>query len=106
MASIASFSVTPKVAQAATGENVRPVILPIIEICAAGALWMFQSRFAETSRHGGGGQFHAFSMRVMRRCFSLISPSLPVSTVPCTVSDSISRISSRNARNSGECPAQ
>src|SRR5215212_3741455 len=64
IASTASFVATPNEAQAATGANDCPTILPIIEICAAGMLEMFQRRFGETDAHGSSGQPH---FRLSRR---------------------------------------
>ena len=89
-------------AQAATGANARPVMYPSIEICDAGELWMFQSRLGETSCQGGLGAPHLRCRRWRRRCFSLISAILPVSTGPSTDSPSISRSSARNSPSSGE----
>src|SRR2546428_13522315 len=66
MASTAIFTATPNEAQAATGANAGPTILPIMEICAAGVLEMFQSRFGETAAHGPLGQSHfLFSARIL-----------------------------------------
>src|SRR3989304_1166745 len=100
IASIASLSETPKVEQAATGAKARPVILPSIEICAAGVLWMFQITLAETERQGGLGASHFFCKRVKRRCFSLIRLSLPLAPSPSTASDSISISSPRYSLSS------
>src|ERR1043166_2174287 len=58
MAASASFAATPNDAQAATGASEGPTIFPIIEICAAGMLAMFQRRFGETAAHGSLGQPH------------------------------------------------
>src|SRR5713226_8179219 len=66
MASTAIFTATPNEAQAATGANAGPTILPIMEICAAGMLEMFQSRLGETAAHGSSGQPHfLFSARIL-----------------------------------------
>src|SRR5215212_3276586 len=69
----------PNEAQAATGAKAGPTILPIIEICAAGMLAMFQSRFAETLAHGSLGQPHfLLSARILfsfwRMVVSLAEP--------------------------------
>src|SRR5829696_5888146 len=79
MASAAIFAATPNEAQAATGAYAGPTILPIIEICAAGMLAMFQSRFGETLDHGSLGQPHfLFSARILfsfwRMVVSLAEP--------------------------------
>src|SRR6266508_3303621 len=58
IASAAIFAATPNEAHAATGATAGPLILPIIEICAAGMLGMFHSRFGETAAHGSWGQPH------------------------------------------------
>src|SRR5438105_662217 len=58
MASTAILSATPNEAQAATGANAGPTILPIMEICDAGMFAMFQSKFGETLAHGSSGQPH------------------------------------------------
>src|SRR6476469_9867435 len=58
MASTAIFAATPKDAHAATGANAGPLILPIIEICAAGMLAMFHRRLGDTAAHGSSGQSH------------------------------------------------
>src|ERR1700682_5803680 len=64
MASMAIFRATPNDAHAATGANAGPLILPIMEICEAGMLAMFQRRFGETEAHGSGGHSHfLFSVR-------------------------------------------
>ncbi len=65
MASIAILRATPNDAQAAIGANEGPLILPIMEICEAGMLAMFHSRFGETEAHGSGGHSHfLFSTRI------------------------------------------
>src|SRR5436190_14932043 len=79
MASTAIFTATPKEAQAATGANAGPTILPIMEICAAGMLAMFQSRLGETEAHGSSGQPHfRLSARILfsfcRMVVSLLDP--------------------------------
>src|SRR5919202_6902740 len=66
IASAAILAATPNEAHAATGANAGPLILPIIEICAAGMFAMFQSRFGETAAHGSSGQPHfRFSARIL-----------------------------------------
>ena len=63
MASKASLRHTPKVEQAATGAHAGPVMRPSMEICEAGVLGMFQTRFADTARQGGVGQAQRCSSR-------------------------------------------
>src|SRR6266540_2352911 len=58
IASKAIFAATPNDAHAATGAIAGPTIFPIIEICAAGTLEMFQSKFGETLAQGSAGQAH------------------------------------------------
>src|SRR5712691_5081803 len=66
MTSAAILAATPKEAHAATGANAGPMILPIIEICAAGMLAMFHRRFGDTAAHGSSGQRHLrFSARIL-----------------------------------------
>src|SRR5436190_17051272 len=66
MASAAIFAAMPNDAHAATGAKAGPVILPIIDTCAAAMLAMFHSRFGETLAHGSGGQPHfRFSARIL-----------------------------------------
>src|SRR5438046_380528 len=66
MASAAIFAAMPNEAHAATGANAGPVILPIMEICAAGMLAMFHSRLGETLAHGSSGQPHfLFRARIL-----------------------------------------
>src|SRR2546421_11988888 len=66
MASAAILAATPNEAQAATGAKAGPVILPIIDTCAAGMLAMFHSRFGETLAHGSLGHPHfRFSARIL-----------------------------------------
>src|SRR5215813_614984 len=66
MASAAIFAAMPNDAHAATGANAGPVILPIIDTCAAGMLAMFHSRFGETADHGSSGLPHfLFSARIL-----------------------------------------
>src|SRR5882724_5144560 len=79
MASAAILAATPNEAQAATGANAGPVILPIIETCAAAMLAMFHSRFGETAAHGSWGHPHLrFSARILcsfwRMVDSLVDP--------------------------------
>ena len=69
IASSAIFAATPNDAHAATGAKAGPTILPIIEICAAGMLAMFQSRFGETAAHGSSGQPHFLFSARMRFSF-------------------------------------
>src|SRR5581483_10410732 len=69
MASTAILIATPNDAHAATGAMAGPTILPIIEICAAGMLAMFQSRFGETLAHGSSGQPHFLLSARMRLSF-------------------------------------
>src|SRR5439155_27338173 len=64
--SAAILAATPNDAHAATGANAGPLILPIIEICAAGMFAMFQRRFGETAAHGSSGHPHLrFSARIL-----------------------------------------
>src|ERR1051325_11917342 len=56
MASTASFVAMPNDAHAPTGANAVPTMRPHIEICDAGVLEMFHSRFGETLAHGSSGQ--------------------------------------------------
>src|ERR1051325_7698727 len=66
IASAAIFAAMPNDAQAATGANARPVILPIIDSCAAAMLAMFHRRFGDTAAHGSSGQPHfRFSARIL-----------------------------------------
>src|ERR1041385_4617076 len=66
MASTASFAAMPNDAHAPTGANAVPTMRPHIEICDAGMLWMFHSRFGETLAHGSSGQPHLrFSARTL-----------------------------------------
>src|SRR5258707_3508682 len=68
MASMAIFRATPNDAQAAIGANEGPLILPIMEICDAGMLAMFHSRFGETQAHGSEGHSHfLFRARIRLR---------------------------------------
>ena len=96
MASIPSFRQTPKVEQAATGAKARPVMCPIIEICAAGVFQMFQTRLDDTDCQGGVGVFHFSCRERRRRCFSFITLTLLLSISPSwTFSPSISASSRR-----------
>src|SRR5262245_2721706 len=79
IASAAIFAAMPNDAHAATGAYAGPVILPIIEICAAGMLAMFHSRFGDTADHGSSGHPHfLFSARTLfsfwRMVVSLADP--------------------------------
>src|SRR2546421_12808790 len=73
MASAAILAATPNEAQAATGANAGPVILPIIDTCAAAMLAMFHSRFGETAAHGSWGHPH---FRVSARVFCRFWPTV------------------------------
>src|SRR5436190_2736666 len=67
--SSAIFAATPNEAHAATGANAGPTIFPSMEICAAGMLAMFQSRFADTLAHGSSGHPHFLFSARMRLSF-------------------------------------
>src|SRR5207253_11101109 len=58
IASTAIFAAMPNEAHAATGAKAGPLILPIIDTCAAGMFAMFHSSFGETDAHGSAGQPH------------------------------------------------
>src|SRR5436309_1727457 len=75
MASAAIFAAMPNEAHAATGAKAGPVILPIMEICAAGMLAMFHSRFGETLAHGSLGQPHFLFSALIRFSFCRIDDS-------------------------------
>ena len=87
IASVASFTATPKDAQAATGAMAGPLIFPIIETCAAGMLAMFQSRLGETEAHGSPGQPHFLLSARIRLSFWRMLPSLAVPDDSGTGSD-------------------
>src|SRR5438128_1167281 len=79
MESRAIFSAMPNDAHAAMGANAGPLILPIIEICEAGMLEMFHSRFVDTEAHGSSGQAHLrFSARILLSFWRMVdSLALP-----------------------------
>ena len=101
MASIPSFSATPKVEQAATGAKASPVILPSIEICAAGVLWMFHTTSAETS-HGASGAPHCCCSLPRAASRARMTCILPLSTLPVMPVFSISASAARYCASSGE----
>src|SRR5947208_12702484 len=68
-ASLAILCATPYAAHAATGAKAGPTHFSIIEICAAGMLAMFQSRFGDTLAHGSSGQPHFLLSARMRFSF-------------------------------------
>src|SRR5512135_2412586 len=76
IASTAIFVAMPNDAQAAIGANAGPVIRPNIEICDAGMLAMFQSRFGETLAHGSSGQPQLRLSCRTRLSFCRMLPSL------------------------------
>src|SRR5205085_9003794 len=83
----------PNDAHAAIGAYDGPLMRPIIEICAAGMLAMFQSKFAETADHGSSGQPHFLFSARMRFSFCRIVPSFPETADGGTGSDCTSAAS-------------
>ena len=75
IASTAIFAAMPNDAHAAIGANAGPVILPSIEICAAGMLEMFHNRFGDTLAHGSSGHPHFLLSARMRFNFWRIDES-------------------------------
>src|SRR5688500_16203927 len=96
----------PNEAQAATGANAGPTILPSIDTCAAGMLAMFQSRFGETAAHGSSGQpYFLFSARFLLS-FCRIEESFADPEEGGTGSACTSRASARYCASASLFPAQ
>src|SRR5690349_3536502 len=96
----------PKVEHAATGATDAPVILPTIEICAAGMLAMFQSRLDETAAHGSSGQAQClFSARILLSFWRIVL-SFAEPDDGGTGSDWIAAASFRYCRRPSLCDAQ